>query len=120
MARQGDYNYLVINESVTEDSGVYVANASNSDGEAKSYSKLSVQQKQQTSSNNETTGSTLRSINVESVSAGSGTGRPNAQAPEFKKLFYDTNVSLGENVRLETIILGSPKPKVIMLFKFVI
>jgi hypothetical protein len=43
MARQGDDYYLVLTDTVTDDSGVVMANAANSSGEAKSYSKLSVE-----------------------------------------------------------------------------
>jgi hypothetical protein len=39
-------------------------------------------------------------------------GGKSGQPPEFKKLFYDRHVNLGENLRLDTIIMGSPKPKV--------
>lgn len=120
MARQGDNHYLVMNEAQPEDSGIYMANAANSEGEAKSYSRLNVR-----SSSSEAAGATsstsvvpaVRSINVENVpTSPTISGRPGAQAPEFKKLFYDQRVQLGESVRLDTVILGSPKPKIKWMF----
>ena len=117
MARQGDNHYLVMNEATEEDAGIYMANAANSEGEAKSYSRLNVR----SSSSESGSGggqaivpSTVRPINVENVPSPSG--RPGAQAPEFKKLFYDQRVQLSESLRLDTIILGSPKPKIKWLF----
>ena len=88
MARQGDNYYLVLTDTVNEDSGVVMANAANNSGEARSYSRLAV-------SSNE-----------------GGNGQP----PEFKKLFYDKHVQQGESLRLDAVILGSPKPKVKWLF----
>lgn len=37
--------------------------------------------------------------------------------PEFTKLFYDKFVKLGDLVRLDTVVIGSPKPRVITCFK---
>ena len=114
MARQGDNYYLVITDTVTEDAGIIMANASNSDGEAKSYGRLVVNQ-QSTSvgdaSTSSTSGevSTIRQMNVEHVTTSAGN---KGQPPEFKKLFYDKQVILGDDIRLEAVILGSPKPKV--------
>lgn len=116
MARQGDNHYLVMNEASAEDSGIYMANAANTEGEAKSYSRLSV--RKQSSDGAVATPSTVRSINVENVPVPSspGGGRPGACAPEFKKLFYDQRVRLGDSLRLDAVIMGSPKPKVKWLF----
>jgi hypothetical protein len=82
MARQGDDYYLVLTDTGTEDSGLVTAAAANSSGEAKSHSKLAVES--------------------------SGAQHP----PEFKKLFYDHHVQPGDNLRLDAVILGSPKPRV--------
>ena len=107
MARQGDNYYLVITDTVTEDSGIYMTTAQNNDGEAKSYGRLAVNQQQTVSSSNagdeEEERSTARSISVENRSG---------QPPEFKKLFYDKHVKLGECVRLDAVVVGAPKPKV--------
>ena len=100
MARQGDNYYLVLTDSVTEDSGDVMANAANSNGEAKSYSRLSVKQKSAGEAPTAIVGP-----------AASSAGQP----PEFKKLFYDKHVQPGENLRLDAVILGSPKPKVSVL-----
>jgi hypothetical protein len=43
-------------------------------------------------------------------------GGKSGQPPEFKKLFYDKHVNLGDNLRLDTIIVGSPKPKVCVVY----
>ena len=112
MARQGDNYYLVISDSVTEDSGVYMSSATNSSGEAKSYGRLTVSQQMTTSD-----GTTSRSVNVDSSSGGIrpvGSGQP----PEFRKLFYDCNAKLGDSIRLDTTVLGSPKPKVNTTFNY--
>jgi hypothetical protein len=111
MARQGDNYYLVITDTVDEDSGIIMANAANDDGEAKSYGRLTVNQ--QTASSNaasEEASSTIRQLNVEHASnvVSSSKGQP----PEFKKLFYDKHVMEGDDIRLDAVILGSPKPKV--------
>ena len=110
MARQGDNYYLVISDAVNEDSGVYLASAANSSGEAKSYGRLTVSQ-QMTSSD----GMTTRSVNVETTSSGSAirSNSSSGQPPEFKKLFYDFHAKMGESVRLDATVLGSPKPRVI-------
>jgi hypothetical protein len=107
MARQGDNYYLVITDTVQEDSGIYMASATNTDGEAKSYGRLTVNQ--QVSSSD--VDSTVKSINVETTSV-TGSSSKSGQPPSFKKLFYDQYAKLGDNLRLEAIILGSPKPKV--------
>lgn len=121
MARQGDNHYLVMNDASTEDSGIYMANAANTEGEAKSYSRLAVSKSSSSSEGNSTSvaeqqqqRSTIRALNVENAltASSSGGSRSMAQPPEFKKLFYDTRVQIGENLRLDTVILGSPKPKV--------
>jgi len=103
MARQGDNYYLVITDTVDEDSGIIMANAANDDGEAKSYGRLTVNQ--QTASSN-----AASELNVEHASSvvSSSKGQP----PEFKKLFYDKHVMEGDDIRLDAVILGSPKPKV--------
>ena len=110
MARQGDDYYLVITDTVTEDSGIYMATANNGNGEAKSYGRLAVTQQV-----TDQDGTTIKSINVENVSKPSGSGQP----PEFKKLFYDKEVKFGENFRLDATIMGSPKPRVSLVFVFV-
>ena len=112
MARQGDNYYLVITDTVTEDSGIIMANASNSDGEAKSYGRLAVNQQVATASDSTGEVTTMRQMNVEHVASTNGN---KGQPPEFKKLFYDKHVILGEDVRLDAVILGSPKPKVIYM-----
>jgi hypothetical protein len=109
MARQGDNYYLVVNDTVTEDSGAYSAAAANMEGESKSYGRLNVSH--QIGSSEASAGrSMMRSIEVEdvSISRSGSAGVP----PEFRKLFYDKQVKLGDTVRLETIVFGSPKPKV--------
>jgi hypothetical protein len=103
MARQGDNYYLVITDTVQEDSGIYVANATSGDNEAKSYGRLTVNE-QVSSSDGDTT---VKQINVETSAGGRGN-----QPPTFKKLFYDQYAKLGDNLRLDAVILGSPKPKV--------
>ena len=103
MARQGDNYYLVITDTVEEDSGIIMANAANDDGEAKSYGRLTISQQ---AASSEDASSTTRQMNVEHVGGSKG------QPPEFKKLFYDKHVGAGEDVRLDAVILGSPKPKV--------
>jgi hypothetical protein len=108
MARQGDNHYLVMNEATTDDSGIYMANAANSEGEAKSYSRLNVR------SGDGTVATTTQSLQQQVVPSSPGGSRH--KAPEFKKLFYDQRVAPGDSLRLDTIILGSPKPKVKWLF----
>lgn len=108
MARQGDNFYLVITDTVTDDSGIFMANANNSSGDAKSYSRLAVT-KQQTSSSD---GSTFKQVQVENSSS-SGGKLSSGQPPEFKKLFYNKHVKIGDDLRIDAVILGSPKPKVI-------
>ncbi len=96
MARQGDNSYLVLTDSVNEDSGVYMANASNAHGESKSYGRLTVQEQ----------------TVVEKRSTSGGSPKKGGQPPEFKKLFYDKHVQAGETVRIDSVIIGSPKPRV--------
>ena len=80
-----------------------MASAANNEGEAKSYGRLTVNQSSSSSdgSNSERSGTTtIRTVKT--------TGQP----PEFKKLFYDRQVNIGENIRLEACVVGAPKPKV--------
>lgn len=79
-----------------------MADASNNYGEAKSYSKLGVSR----SMSGEDSGDNTKTV----VAVGGG------QPPEFKKLFYDKHVRPGESLRVDAVILGSPKPKVKWLF----
>jgi hypothetical protein len=95
---------------------MYMSEATNAYGVSNSYGHLEVV------SNTVTTTTASQSYVVDDGSSdfqvigtsevkkiqGSKSGHP----PEFKKLFYDLHVNLGDNVRLDTIILGSPKPKV--------
>lgn len=123
MARQGDNYYLVVTDTVTQDSGIYMATASNSDGEAKSYGRLTVNQQVSSSNNGEDQQSTIRTINVENVqssgsaaaSSSSSTTIRSGQPPEFKKLFHDKHAKPGETIRLDAVVLGSPKPKVSLI-----
>ena len=101
MARQKDNYYLVITESNTSDSGTYMAEASNTQGKTKSYGRLAV-----SSSDGQETKSYI--METESVSQKGGSGTP----PEFKKLFYDKYAKLGDTVRLDAVVVGSPKPRV--------
>lgn len=107
MARQGDNYYLVITDAVQEDSGIYMASATNADGEAKSYGRLTVNEQVSSSDGD----SIVKSINIETVN-GNGVNAKSGHPPSFKKLFYDQYVKRGDNLRLEAVILGSPKPKV--------
>jgi hypothetical protein len=118
MARQGDSDYnnynLVLSDANDEDTGVYEVSASNSHGESKSYSKLSVQ-KSVTSSSSTTNGETFSESSSQTTV--SNNNRPiSGQPPEFKKLLNDVQASLGDNIRLDAIILGSPKPRVSVFF----
>lgn len=104
MARQGDDYYLVVTESISEDSGIIQAQASNTYGETSSYGRLTVSQSKQPHE--------AESHTISVTQTKSTTGYP----PEFKKLFYNKHVRIGEDLRIEAIISGSPKPKVKWLF----
>jgi hypothetical protein len=114
MARQGDNNYLVISDSASEDSANYTANASNKVGNSKSNGRLSVDGGSNSAFRtvNSTEKVTSSSSSSTSVSKRGTSGQP----PEFKKLFYDRQVNIGDNVRLDTVITGSPKPKVSLIY----
>ena len=104
MARQGDDYYLVVTESLSEDSGIIQAQASNTYGETSSYGRLTVSQSKQPQE--------LQSHSVSVTQTKSAAGH----APEFKKLFYNKHVRIGEDLRIEAVIAGSPRPKVKWLF----
>lgn len=116
MARQGDNFYLVIQDTVADDSGVFMANAANNEGQAKSYSRLSVTKQTTSSSSSTANDGTVRQLNIENLTSPGGT-RLSGQPPEFKKLFYDKHVKIGESLRIDTVIMGSPKPKVTLIKK---
>ena len=159
MARQKDNFYLVITESSTSDSGMYMVEGTNEFGASKSYGRMAV-----SSSTTSADGTIINSKIVESTSKNGGNNLimevddlnmasisglysqlpasiasastsdfqmtqtssgsnqvkmithtksgQSGQPPEFKKLFYDKFVKLGESIRLETVVVGSPKPKV--------
>jgi hypothetical protein len=107
MARQTDNYYLVIQEStIVDDSGQYTTEASSAYGASKTIGNLTVTAAE-SSSHTTNSGNTHESSS--SIVKSSG------KAPEFKKLFYDAFVLLGEVTRLETTIIGSPKPRVILV-----
>jgi hypothetical protein len=110
MARQGDNSYLVLTDTDNDNSGVYMAAASNGHGETKSYGRLTVSES--TTVNGVTTS---KSSHVETSSAGPISPKKGGQPPEFKKLFYDRHVSSGDAVRIDAVITGSPKPRVSLL-----
>ena len=103
MARQGDDYYLVISDSVSEDSGIIQAQAQNTHGEAKSYGRLTVAQQSKQSS---------ESASSHSITVTQQKQTAHGQPPEFKKLFYNKHVRIGEDLRIEAVITGSPKPKI--------
>ena len=105
MARQGDNSYLVLTDTVNQDSGVYMASASNGFGESKSYGRLTVHE-------HSSEGSSSKTSVVEKRSTSGGSPKKGGQPPEFKKLFYDRHVQSGESVRIDSVITGSPKPRV--------
>ena len=85
-----------------------MASAANNEGEAKSYGRLAVHQSSSSSDagNSERSGTTtIKTVETTHI-------KSSGQPPEFKKLFYDKQVSLGENIRLEACVVGAPKPKV--------
>lgn len=84
-----------------------MASAANNEGEAKSYGRLTVNQSSSSSDggNSERSGTTIKTVETTHI-------KTSGQPPEFKKLFYDKQVSLGENIRLEACVVGAPKPKV--------
>ena len=107
MASQEDNSYLVISDATNPDAGVYTASATNTNGEAKSYGRLTVTEQTITSDGH--------NVTTSSSSPTTTTAAPNkigGQPPEFKKLFVDRHVAPGEDVRLDAVITGSPKPKV--------
>ena len=110
MARQGDNSYLVLTDTDKDNSGIYMASASNQHGESKSYGRLTVSES--TTVNGVTTSN---SSTVEKQSNSSGSPKKGGQSPNFKKLFYDRHVQNGEAVRIDAIITGSPKPRVRIL-----
>jgi len=110
MARQGDNSYLVLTDTTAADSGSYMASASNGFGESKSYGRLTVHEQTTTSQ-----GTSSQSTVVEKRSTSAGSPRK-GQPPEFKKLFYDKHVQAGETVRIDSVIIGSPKPRIKWFF----
>ncbi len=115
MARQGDNYYLVVSDTVTEDSGVFVAGAAGqedgSGGEAKSYGRLTVNQQVASSSDGDS--STVKTVESSTTTSNfKPTTTGGGQPPTFKKVFNDQYAKVGDNLRLDTVILGSPKPKV--------
>ena len=109
MASQEDNSYLVISDTANQDSGVYTASATNTNGETKSYGRLTVTEQTITSDGHNVTSS---SSTTTSTAAATTTNKIGGQPPEFKKLFVDRHVTPGEDVRLDAVITGSPKPKV--------
>lgn len=107
MASQEDNSYLVISDTVNQDSGIYMATATNSNGEAKSYGRLTVNEQTITTEGSQ--------VHASSSSSTTTVNKIGGQVPEFKKLFSDRQVTPGEDVRLDAVITGSPKPKVINL-----
>jgi hypothetical protein len=110
MASQEDNSYLVISDATNQDSGVYTASATNTNGEAKSYGRLTVSEQTITSDGHNVTSSSSSTTTTTAASNKIG-----GQPPEFKKLFLDRHVTPGEDVRLDAVITGSPKPKVNIL-----
>jgi hypothetical protein len=106
MARQKDNYYLVITESSSvTDSGVYTTEATSAFGASQSFGRLTVNaaSESQAITNNNNNNSI---VNESSSITKSG------QPPEFKKLFYDAFVKLGDVSRLDIVVIGSPKPRV--------
>ncbi|XP_013393635.1 titin [Lingula anatina] len=100
----GELHTLTIPEVFKEDAGSFAAVATNEGGEAKSYAKLHVKESYDT-----TTTTTVKTTRVE-------TKEVKHSPPEFKMLFKDVHVRLGESVKFECVIAGSPKPKVTWFF----
>jgi hypothetical protein len=104
MAREKDNYYMHIKESTVSDSGVYMAEAQSSYGtSSRSYGRLDVTE--------EDLGPKTLTMESESTIVTNFLSS-DEQPPEFKKFTYDKFVKLGETLKFEAIITGSPKPKV--------
>ena len=105
MARQTDNYYLVITESTSvTDSGVYTSEATSAYGASSSVGNLIVNA-------SEASAHVIASGNANEHGS-SSIVKSSGQPPEFKKLFYDAFVQLGDVARLDAVIIGSPKPRV--------
>ena len=108
MSKQKDNYYLVINESSVSDSGVYMAEAQSAYGNARTYGRLNVSHQDMLSDQQVPKTLTMESESTLVTNYLSA----NDQPPEFKKFTYDKFVKLGETLKFEAVITGSPKPNV--------
>jgi hypothetical protein len=116
MASQEDNSYLVISDTGNQDAGIYMATAENNNGESRSYGRLTVNEQTIVSEGS----TTHHQVTTSSMAAATTTtNKIGGQAPEFKKLFFDRHAAPGEDIRLDAVITGSPKPKVIFFCSFI-